>query len=225
MQTEKMIRIVLADDQPFIRKGLRYILDIQKDMQVIGEAMTGEEAVDITLRNVPDIVLMDIRMPGGTGIMATKSIAEALPNTKVVLLTTFDVEQYVFDGIRAGASGYLLKDTETDELLSGIRAMHRGATLFNSSTAKRALDQILTSGMQEQDSDSPGKDRLLGALTERETEVLQLLAYGKRNHEISAILCISEGTTKTHIHHIMQKLGAQDRTQAVVTAIRMKLVK
>lgn len=223
MQTEKMIRIVLADDQPFIRKGLRYILDIQKDMQVVGEASTGEEAVDVAIRNVPDIVLMDIRMPGGTGIMATKSIVEALPNTKVVLLTTFDVEQYVFDGIRAGASGYLLKDTETDELLSGIRAMHRGATLFNSSTAKRALDQILTSGMEE--PDSPGKDRLLGALTERETEVLQLLAYGKRNHEISAILCISEGTTKTHIHHIMQKLGVQDRTQAVVTAIRMKLVK
>ncbi len=223
MQTGKIIRIVLADDQPFIRKGLRYILDIQKDMQVVGEASTGEEAVDIALRNVPDIVLMDIRMPGGTGIMATKSIVEALPDTKVVLLTTFDVEQYVFDGIRAGASGYLLKDTETDELLSGIRAMHRGATLFNSSTAKRALDQILTSGMEE--PDSPEKDRLLGALTERETEVLQLLAYGKRNHEISAILCISEGTTKTHIHHIMQKLGAQDRTQAVVTAIRMKLVK
>ncbi|WP_281287137.1 response regulator transcription factor [Paenibacillus hemerocallicola] len=219
----KMIRIVLADDQPFIRKGLRYILDIQKDMQVVGEASTGEEAVDVAIRNVPDIVLMDIRMPGGTGIMATKSIVEAMPDTKVVLLTTFDVEQYVFDGIRAGASGYLLKDTETDELLSGIRAMHRGATLFNSSTAKRALDQILTSGMEE--PDSTGKDRLLGALTERETEVLQLLAYGKRNHEISAILCISEGTTKTHIHHIMQKLGAQDRTQAVVTAIRMKLVK
>jgi DNA-binding NarL/FixJ family response regulator len=192
-------------------------------MQVVGEASTGEEAVDIALQNVPDLVLMDIRMPGGTGIMATKSIVEALPDTKVVLLTTFDVEQYVFDGIRAGASGYLLKDTETDELLSGIRAMHRGATLFNSSTAKRALDQILTSGMEE--PDSSGKDRLLGALTERETEVLQLLAYGKRNHEISAILCISEGTTKTHIHHIMQKLEAQDRTQAVVTAIRMKLVK
>jgi DNA-binding NarL/FixJ family response regulator len=223
MHTGKMIRIVLADDQPYIRKGLRYIVDIQKDMQVVGEASTGEEAVDIALRNVPDIVLMDIRMPGGTGIMATKAIVEALPDTKVVLLTTFDVEQYVFDGIRAGASGYLLKDTDTDELLSGIRAMHRGATLFNSSTAKRALDQLLTSGMQE--PDSPGKDRLLGALTERETEVLQLLAYGKRNHEISAILCISEGTIKTHIHHIMQKLGAQDRTQAVVTAIRMKLVK
>jgi DNA-binding NarL/FixJ family response regulator len=223
MHTGKMIRIVLADDQPYIRKGLRYIVDIQNDMQVVGEASTGEEAVDVAMRSVPDLVLMDIRMPGGTGIMATQAIVEALPDTKVVLLTTFDVEQYVFDGIRAGASGYLLKDTDTDELLSGIRAMHRGATLFNSSTAKRALGQILSSGMQE--PDSPGKDRLLGALTERETEVLQLLAYGKRNHEISAILCISEGTTKTHIHHIMQKLGAQDRTQAVVTAIRMKLVK
>jgi DNA-binding NarL/FixJ family response regulator len=198
-------------------------LDIQKDMQVVGEASTGEEAIDVALRNVPDIVLMDIRMPSGTGIMATRAIVEALPDTKVVLLTTFDVEQYVFDGIRAGASGYLLKDTDTDELLSGIRAMHQGATLFNSSTAKRALDKIVTSGMEEPASSA--RDRLLGVLTERETEVLQLLAYGKRNHEICAILCISEGTTKTHIHHIMQKLGAQDRTQAVVTAIRMKLVK
>jgi len=223
MQTGKTIRIVLADDQPFIRKGLRYILDIQKDMLVVGEASTGEEAIDVALRNVPDIVLMDIRMPSGTGIMATRAIVEALPDTKVVLLTTFDVEQYVFDGIRAGASGYLLKDTDTDELLSGIRAMHQGATLFNSSTAKRALDKIVTSGMEEPASSA--RDRLLGVLTERETEVLQLLAYGKRNHEICAILCISEGTTKTHIHHIMQKLGAQDRTQAVVTAIRMKLVK
>ncbi|MEF3305708.1 response regulator transcription factor [Paenibacillus sp. GYB003] len=223
MQTGKTIRIVLADDQPFIRKGLRYILDIQKDMLVVGEASTGEEAIDVALRNVPDIVLMDIRMPSGTGIMATRAIVEALPDTKVVLLTTFDVEQYVFDGIRAGASGYLLKDTDTDELLSGIRAMHQGATLFNSSTAKRALDKIVTSGMEEPTSSA--RDRLLGVLTERETEVLQLLAYGKRNHEICAILCISEGTTKTHIHHIMQKLGAQDRTQAVVTAIRMKLVK
>lgn len=223
MQTGKKIRILIADDQPFIRKGLRYILDIQQDMQVVGEASTGEEAIDAALQTVPDIVLMDIRMPGGTGIMATKSIVEALPDTKVVLLTTFDVEKYVFDGIRAGAAGYLLKDTDTDELLSGIRAIHRGATLFNSSTAKGALDLLLTSGKEEPDLSE--KKRLLGSLTDRETEVLQLLAYGKRNHEIGAILCISEGTTKTHIHHIIQKLDAQDRTQAVVTAIRMKLVK
>jgi len=223
MHTGKKIRILIADDQSYIRKGLRYIVDIQQDMQVVGEASTGEEAIDAALQTVPDLVLMDIRMPDGTGIMATKSIVEALPDTKVVLLTTFDVEKYVFDGIRAGAAGYLLKDTDTDELLSGIRAMHRGATLFNSRTAKRALDLLLLSGKEE--PDISGKERLLSTLTERETEVLQLLAYGKRNHEISAILCISEGTTKTHIHHIIQKLEAQDRTQAVVTAIRMKLVK
>ena len=168
------------------------------------------------------MVLMDIRMPGSTGIMATKSIVNFLPDTKVVLLTTFDLEQSVFDGIRAGAVGYLLKDTNTDEMLSGIRAMSRGATLFNSSTAKNALHQLLTSKKEE-----PGTNEnvhFLGTLTERETEVLQLLAYGKRNPEISTILCISEGTTKTHIHHIIQKLGAQDRTQAVVIGIRMKLV-
>lgn len=222
MQTRSKIRIVLADDQHIIRNGLRYILDIQSDMQVVGEAATGEEAIEVTLKHVPDMVLMDIRMPGSTGIMATKSIVNFLPNTKVVLLTTFDIEQYVFNGIRAGAVGYLLKDTNTDEMLSAIRAMSRGATLFNSSTAKNALQQLLTSKKEE-----PGTNEsvhFLGTLTERETEVLQLLAYGKRNHEISTILCISEGTTKTHIHHIIQKLGAQDRTQAVVIGIRMKLV-
>ncbi|MDN4525983.1 response regulator transcription factor [Fictibacillus fluitans] len=224
MPTEKMIRIVLADDQPFIRKGLRYVLDIQEDMQVVGEASSGEEAVDVALSHVPNLVLMDIRMPGGTGITATKSIIEALPGTKVVLLTTFDVEQYVFEGIRAGASGYLLKDTETEELLAGIRAMHRGATLFNSSTAKQALDQILTSNTTDQ-LHAAAQQSLIEPLTKRETEVLQLLAYGKRNQEISSVLCISEATTKTHIHHIMQKLGVRDRTQAVVAAMRMKLVK
>ncbi|SHF02505.1 two component transcriptional regulator, LuxR family [Seinonella peptonophila] len=219
---EKTIQIVLADDQPFIRKGLRYIIDVQQDMQVVGEASTGEEVVEVVLKTIPDMVLMDIRMPGITGIAATKSIIEALPGTKVVLLTTFDVEQYVFDGIRAGTAGYLLKDTETEELLSCIRAMHRGATLFNSTTAKRALDQLLVSDKQESNI---GQEQLVEKLTNREMEVLQLLAYGKRNHEISTLLCISEGTTKTHIHHIIQKLGATDRTQAVVMAIRMKLVK
>lgn len=223
MQTGKKIRIVLADDQPFIRKGLRYILDIQSDMQVIGEAATGQETIDVTLQTVPDMVLMDIRMPDSTGIMATKSIVEFLPETKVVLLTTFDIEKYVFDGIRAGAVGYLLKDTSTEELLTGLRSIYRGATLFNSTTANRALHQLLNPGTKEPDKTE--KDPFLGTLTERETEVLQLLAYGKRNHEISKILCITEGTAKTHIHRIIQKLGAKDRTQAVVIGIRMKLVK
>ncbi|PTM58007.1 response regulator transcription factor [Desmospora activa] len=223
MQTEKKIRIVLADDQPFIRNGLRYILDIQSDMQVVGEAATGQEAIDVTLQTVPDMVLMDIRMPDGTGIMATKSIVESLPKTKVILLTTFDVEKYVFDGIRAGAVGYLLKDTDTEEMLTGLRSIYRGATLFNSTTANRALQQILNPDVNL--SDQTEKVRLLDTLTARETEVLQLLAYGKRNHEIAQILCITEGTTKTHIHRIIQKLGAKDRTQAVVMGIRMKLVK
>lgn len=223
METGRNIRIVLADDQPFIRNGLRYIIDVQSDMKVVGEASTGEEAIDVTLAAVPDLVLMDIRMPNSTGIMATKSIVESLPDVKVILLTTFDVEQYVFDGIRAGAAGYLLKDTNMDEMLSGIRAISRGAMLFNSTTAKRALGQILSPS-----KDEPGamdNERFYDTLTERETEVLQLLAYGKRNHEIATILCISEGTTKTHIHHIIQKLGAHDRTQAVVIGIRRKLVK
>ncbi|WNQ11915.1 response regulator transcription factor [Paenibacillus aurantius] len=223
MAAPDKIRIVLVDDQALIRKGLRYILDLQPDMEVAGEASTGEEGVELARRTSPDLVLMDIRMPGLTGIEATRSIAETLPDTRVVLLTTFDVENYVFDGIRAGASGYLLKDLNTEEMLAGLRAMHRGATLFNSTTAKKALAQLVSPPPGAEEGGFPD-DPLLEPLTERETEVLQLLAYGKRNAEISALLHISEGTTKTHIHHIIQKLGALDRTQAVVIGIRRKLV-
>jgi len=218
----KSIRIVLADDQPFVRKGLRYIIDSQPDMQVVGEAADGEEAVATALRTVPDMVILDIQMPGSDGISATKTIVKSLPDIKVVLLTTFDVQEYVFDGIRAGAVGYLLKDTDMEELLDGIRAMERGAMIYNTTTAKQAFAQILNSNVEN----TTACDKIhCNPLTERELEVLQLLAYGKRNHELASILYVSEGTIKTHIHNIIQKLGVEDRTQAVVMGIRHKLVK
>ncbi|EOP99032.1 response regulator [Bacillus cereus group sp. BceL296] len=220
--TEK-IRIVLADDEPFVRKGLCYIIEMQDDMEIVGECKDGKEAIKIALETVPDMVIMDIQMPDISGIMATKNIMSILPNTKVVLLTTFDVQQYVLDGIRAGAVGYILKDTETEEMLDSIRAMNRGAMIYNSTTANQAFTHFIK---QENDYNLADEElEYKEALTKREIDVLQLLAYGKQNHEIAKILFVSDGTVKTHIHNILQKLDVTDRTQAAVMAIRKKIVK
>ncbi|WP_439876760.1 response regulator (plasmid) [Bacillus mycoides] len=218
--TEK-IRIVLADDEPFVRKGLCYIIEMQDDMEIVGECKDGKEAIKVALEAAPDMVIMDIQMPDLSGIMATKNIMSILPNTKVVLLTTFDVQQYVLDGIRAGAVGYILKDTETEEMLDSIRSMNRGAMIYNSTTANQAFSQFI-----KHDYNFAGEElEYTETLTKREIDVLQLLAYGKQNHEIAKILYVSEGTVKTHIHNILQKLDVTDRTQAAVMAIRKKIVK
>lgn len=215
------IRLVLADDQALIRQGLRYILNSQDDMTVVAEAADGEEVVQAALRARPDIVLMDIQMPGQSGIEATRSIVAQLPNTKVVLLTTFDVTEYVFDGIRAGAIGYLLKDTDSQELLTQIRLAHQGAAIYHSVNAAEALAKAISTPSA---SEAAGGFSLDDKLTERETEVLQLMAYGRKNSEIASALYLTEGTVKTHVHRILQKLGVDDRTQAVVMAIRNGLV-
>lgn len=220
----RKIRIVLADDSEFVRQGLIYILNSQPDMEVIGEAANGEEILDITLEEEPDIVLMDVQMPKTTGIEATRIIIQSLPNTKIILLTTFDVQEYVFDGMRAGAAGYLLKDTETQTLLNGIRSIYNGSTLYDSTTAKRALEQLVNLSANIETGQLPISP-LIEDLTDREIEILQHMAYGKRNKRIANELCISEGTVKTHVHNIIQKLGVEDRTQAVVLAIRIQLVK
>jgi DNA-binding NarL/FixJ family response regulator len=217
------IRIVLAEDQAIIRQGLHYILDSQPDMTVVGEAADGEKAVQITLNTKPDIVLMDIRMPGRTGIEATRAILEALPETRVILLTTFDIPEYVYDGIRAGAVGYILKDAETRQLLDGIRAAYQGAVVYHSSNSGKAIAQV----MKDSQTIAPLDDRgvsLLEPLTERELEVLQQMAFGRRNSEIADLLSVSEGTVKTHVHRILQKFNVEDRTQAVVIAIRQRIV-
>ncbi|PEB42363.1 DNA-binding response regulator [Bacillus pseudomycoides] len=215
---------MLVDDQPIIRQGLTYIFNSQSDMEVVGEADNGKDAVKIALRCIPDIVLMDVQMPQATGIDATRNIVQSLPDTKIILLTTFDVQDYVFDGIRAGAAGYLLKDTQTKELLDGVRSIQRGATLYNSMTAKQALAKIINS-RDNISTNQPKASSFIEPLTDREIEILQLIAYGKKNKEIANILYISEGIVKTNVHNIIQKLEVADRTQAVVLGIRMQLVR
>jgi len=218
------IRIVLAEDQAIIRQGLRYIVDAQPDMTVVGEAVDGDAAVRTTIHTTPDLVLMDIRMPKSNGIEATRTILAALPQTKVVLLTTFDIQEYVIDGIRAGAVGYLLKDAETRVLLEGIRAAYQGAVIYRSAASGRAIAQAMHIGKELTPLDDQAY-ALLEPLTGREQEVLQQMAYGRRNPEIASLLCISEGTIKTHVHRILQKFGVEDRTQAVVMAIRYHIVR
>jgi DNA-binding NarL/FixJ family response regulator len=217
------IRIVLAEDQAIIRQGLHYIIDAQPDMTVVAEAVDGDDALQKARQATPDLVLMDIRMPKRNGIEATSAILETLPETKVVLLTTFDIQEYVFDGIRAGAVGYLLKDAETSVLLEGIRAAHQGAAIYRSTVAGKAIARAIHVGNERTPQDDQAL-ALLEPLTEREQEVLQQMAFGHRNAEIARLLCVSEGTIKTHVHRVIQKFGVEDRTQAVVLAIRQHLV-
>jgi DNA-binding NarL/FixJ family response regulator len=204
-----------------IRQGLSYIIKLQNDMNLVGEAADGEEAIRLTLERQPDVVLMDVQMPGFSGIVATKEILRHKPEIKVVILTTFDVQDYVFEGIRAGAVGYLLKDADTEVMLDSIRAAYRGEAIYRTGMAASALSQVMTSDA----IDRRGEVKILDPLTEREQEVLQQMSYGLRNDQIAEALYISEGTVKTHIHRIRQKLGAEDRTQGVVMALRNGLVK
>ena len=192
-------------------------------MQVVGEAQDGEEAVKTTLRTQPDLVLLDIRMPRQNGIEATRLIHAALPKIKVILLTTFDIQEYVYDGIRAGAVGYILKDAQTRDLLDGIRAANQGAVVFRSSVSGAALARAVNEP-RRLDVNGDQNQVLFEPLTERELQVLQQMAYGKRNAEIAIFLSVSEGTVKTHVHRVLQKLGVDDRTQAVVIALRSGLV-
>jgi DNA-binding NarL/FixJ family response regulator len=222
-----LIRIVLAEDQSIIREGLRYIIDAQLDMTVVGEAADGDEALQVATQTTPDLVLMDIRMPNRDGIEATRNIMQALPQTKVALLTTFDNPEYVLDGIRAGAVGYLLKDAETTVLLDGIRAAHRGEIVYRSAASSQALAEAIRAGRSAPPLDGGPVGRanaLLEPLTERERDVLQQMAFGRRNAEIADLLCVTEGTVKTHVHSILRKFGVEDRTQAVVIALRQEIV-
>jgi DNA-binding NarL/FixJ family response regulator len=218
------IRILLAEDQEIVRQGLRYIIDAQPDMVVVGEAADGNDAVRLAFSLEPEVVLMDIRMPGRTGIEATRDILKNRPATRIILLTTFDIQEYVYDGIRAGAVGYLLKDAETQTLLEGIRAASRGAVIYRSASSGKAMSEVVGS----QRDFAPPADQAsspLDPLTDREQEILQLMAYGRRNSEIASVLSIAEGTVKAHIHRILQKLQVEDRTQAVVLALRRQIVR
>jgi len=222
LKEPRKIRVVLVDDQTMIRQGLGYVIQMQSDMEVVGEAADGEEAVEVVTKVRPDVVLMDVQMPKCTGIEATRKILAQLPDIKVLILTTFDVKNYVVDGIRAGAVGYMLKDADSQEMLDLIRGAYQGAALFHTVTAAKALAEVL----QERNNPtlSSSNFTLLEELTDRERDVLQQLTYGYRNDQIAQNLFISEGTVKTHVHRILHKMGVDDRTQAVALALRHKLV-
>ncbi len=213
------IRIVLTDDQELVRTGFRMVLDAQQDTTVVGEAADGAAAVRL-LRTCPaDVVLMDIRMPGMDGVEATRQICAAPAHPRVLMLTTFDLDEYAFAALKAGASGFLLKDVPPAELLSAIHAVHSGDAVVAPSTTRRLIDRFvpLLPG-----TDSPPVN--VRALTEREREVLTHIARGLSNAEIATTLFVSEATVKTHVGRILGKLGLRDRVQAVVLAYESGLV-
>ncbi|WP_069813857.1 response regulator [Streptomyces sp. TP-A0874] len=217
------IRVLIADDQLMVREGFSVLLGAMPDIEVVGEARNGTEAVSGAAELRPDVVLMDIRMPGGNGLEATRRIAgerqpdEAYP--KVLILTTFDLDEYVYEALRAGASGFLLKDASARQLADAVRIVAAGEALLAPTVTRRLLAEFSRLGAPR----APRKDRI-EALTERETEVLSLIAQGLSNGEIAQQLVVSEATVKTHVSRVLVKLGLRDRTQAAVFAYEVGLV-
>ena len=216
-----MIRVVLADDQALVRAGFRALLDAQDDIEVVGEAGNGEQAVRLATQLLPDIILMDIRMPGVDGLSATRRIAadDRSANVRVVILTTFGLDEYIFEAIRAGASGFLVKDTEPGELVQAVRVVTLGEALLSPSVTKQLIAEFAARAKEPQTSDS------LGELTDREREVVALVAEGLSNEEIAGRLFVSPATAKTHVSRAMGKLRARDRAQLVVIAYESGLVR
>jgi len=214
---ERKIRVALADDQRLLREGLRIILEAAPDIEVVGEADDGLAAIQVAQEVQPDVMLMDIRMPRRDGIEATEAIHKTLPQVRVLLLTTYDTPETVIDGLRAGASGYILKDSSAEELCAAVRTVARGQTLLQTSSAAQLLAGMANAVPSPASAPKTSKANELG-LTERERDVLKLIAQGRNNSEIAAELYVSEATVKTHINHIFSKLGARDRAHAIVLA-------
>lgn len=216
-----MIRILLADDQALVRAGFRALLDAQDDMTVVGEAVDGDDAVRLATSLTPDVVLMDIRMPRRDGLEATRIIAadDRLAEVKIIILTTFDLDEYIFEAIRVGASGFLVKDTEPIDLIRGIQAVARGDALLSPGVTRRLIAEF--AALKSKTKSLPE----LETLTEREREVMALVAGGLSNEEIAEQLVVSPATAKTHVSRAMVKLGARDRAQLVVFAYESGLVR
>ena len=214
------LRVAIADDQELVRTGFAMILDSEPDIEVVGGAANGREAVDLCRRTGPDVVLMDIRMPEMDGITATRELLVGDDRrTKVLILTTFDLDEYVYDAVTAGASGFLLKDTPADDLVKAVRIVASGDALLAPSVTRRLIERFANEATSY--SSAPGLDDL----TERETEVLASMARGCSNQEIAAELFLGETTVKTHVSRVLMKLGVRDRVQAVIAAYESGLVR
>lgn len=214
-----MIRVLLVEDQEIVRRGLRTLLETKPDLRVVGEAENGQRAIEQleALHKIslpPDVVVMDIRMPVMDGVQATGLMCQQFPQTKILILTTFNDTHYVAEALRFGAKGYLLKDTPAEELAKAIRSIHQGFTQFGPGIVEKMIAQVQRSQLEPQPELPPG----LKKLTAREREVLQMIAAGASNKEIAAALFLSEGTVRNHISHILTRLNLRDRTQAAIVA-------
>ena len=229
MERTEPISVAIVDDQDLVRAGFAMVIGSQDDMTVVGQGADGEQAVDLASRLQPDVILMDVRMPGMDGLNATRRITALSPDRpepRVIVLTTFDLDEYVMAAIKAGASGFLLKDTEPETLLSSIRTVHRGNAIIAPSATKRLIEHMAhdMSATGSLPSESTYRDPEADLLTDRELQVLVHIAQGLSNQEIADNLGISLPTVKTHVTHILQKINARDRVQAVVFAYENHLV-
>jgi DNA-binding NarL/FixJ family response regulator len=214
------IRVLVCDDQALVRSGFRMILEARPDIEVVGEAGDGREAIDLAWRVLPDVILMDVRMPNLDGVEATRRLVAAGTDARILILTTFDLDEYVYAALRAGASGFLLKDVEPVQLVEAIRVVARGDAMLAPSVTRKLLDRFAA---ELPGGDGPSPD--LSSLTERELEVLKLVAGGLSNAELAERLFLSETTVKSHVSNVLRKLGVRDRVQAVVLAYEAGLVR
>lgn len=215
-----MIRVLLVDDQKLVRQGIQMLLDLESDIEVVASAADGLEAIALAREHQPHVILMDVRMPEMDGVTATRELTRRFPEMAVIILTTFDDDEYIFEGLRAGARGYLLKDISSEEMAEAVRTVARGDALIQPSITRKVIAEF-TRLTPEAGSD---QEALLSPLTEREREVLRALAEGLSNHEIAERLIITEGTVKNHVSNLLGKLGVRDRTQAVLKAQELKLI-
>jgi DNA-binding NarL/FixJ family response regulator len=217
------IRVLIADDHAFFRRGLEVVLQGEPGLELVGQASDGQEAVQLAVEVMPDVVLMDIRMPKMTGIEAARQMKEVAPSAKIVILTISDEDDDLFEAIRAGASGYLLKDIPLDELADSVRAVYGGQSLINPSMAGKLLTEFATLARRDAEEE-PAKHAPAPKLTDREMEVLRLVARGMNNRDIAKELYISENTVKNHVRNILEKLQIHSRMEAVMIAVREKLI-
>ena len=219
------IRVLLVDDQELIRVGFRMVLEAEDDIVVVGEAGDGRSAIVESAVLEPDVVLMDVRMPEVDGIAATEAIVRARPQTKVLVLTTFDLDEYAFGAIRAGASGFLLKDAQRREMISAVRAVHRGDAALSPRVTRMLMEHVSPHlGTAPASAPDPGESAAVASLTERERDVFLAIGRGLTNAEIAQTLYVGESTVKTHVGRILAKLGARDRIHAVILAHRLGLI-